>query len=43
LFGAIATGADWVFIPENPVSGDWKERMDATIKKVALFLFEHMF
>eukprot|EP01118_Nematostelium_gracile_P007768 TRINITY_DN2540_c0_g1_i2.p1 TRINITY_DN2540_c0_g1~~TRINITY_DN2540_c0_g1_i2.p1 ORF type:complete len:693 (-),score=191.55 TRINITY_DN2540_c0_g1_i2:198-2093(-) len=33
LYGAIATGADWVLIPENPIPGDWKIKMCSTIKK----------
>lgn len=31
--GALATGADWIIIPENPPSDDWKSRMCKTIKK----------
>ena len=33
LMGAIATGADWLFIPENPpASENWAEEMIAAIK-----------
>ncbi|GAB4530225.1 MAG: 6-phosphofructokinase [Anaerolineales bacterium] len=34
LMGAIATGADWVLIPENPPRGDdWEERMVERLRK----------
>jgi 6-phosphofructokinase 1 len=33
LKGATATGADWVFIPENPAPVDWAEEMSSTLRR----------
>eukprot|EP01119_Soliformovum_irregulare_P020837 TRINITY_DN6813_c0_g1_i1.p1 TRINITY_DN6813_c0_g1~~TRINITY_DN6813_c0_g1_i1.p1 ORF type:complete len:778 (-),score=206.24 TRINITY_DN6813_c0_g1_i1:59-2323(-) len=33
LFGAMAAGADWVFIPEHPAAKDWKTSMCSIVKK----------
>jgi 6-phosphofructokinase len=33
LFGALATAADWVLIPEFPIEGNWKENMAKAIRK----------
>lgn len=34
LFGALATAADWVIIPEVPNDNQWREKMCNNIKKV---------
>ncbi|KAF2872017.1 phosphofructokinase-domain-containing protein [Massariosphaeria phaeospora] len=33
LMAGVATGADFIFIPENPPDSDWEEQMCRTIKK----------
>lgn len=37
LMSAISTGADWLFIPENPPRDGWEDEMCANIVKVGLF------
>jgi 6-phosphofructokinase 1 len=34
LLAGVATGADFVFIPERPIDKDWKEGMCAVVKRV---------
>lgn len=36
LMSAISTGADWLFIPENPPRDGWEDEMCANIVKVGL-------
>jgi 6-phosphofructokinase 1 len=36
LMASIATGADWLFIPEAPPESTWIEEMCLTLKKVSL-------
>ena len=35
LMAALSTGADFVFIPEKPPSGDWEKKMCTIIKEVS--------
>jgi 6-phosphofructokinase 1 len=34
LSSALAAGADYVFIPENPTSGDWRDKMCRAVERV---------
>ena len=39
LMSALSTGADFVFIPENPPAEDWKDQMCSVIAKVSCGLW----
>lgn len=39
LMAGVATGADFVFIPEKPRADNWKEEMHKVIQKVCLLYF----
>ena len=37
LMAGVSTGADFVFIPENPPEADWQKKMGSIIKKVPTY------
>lgn len=41
LMAGVATGADFIFIPEKPREDNWREEMFQIIKKVTRPVFEH--